>query len=124
MQDSEKESVRESKVTTVAEAVERFIPEKSESIWVGGMHMHNVPMALVRECIRQGKKFDTLYAGPSASISAELMMGAGLIDRVVVGYIGYEHLGIAQVFRRLARSELCKMQVEEVDSASMVVGLN
>ena len=84
--------------------------------------MHNVPMALVRECIRQGRKFDTLYAGPSASISAELMMGAGLVDRVVVGYIGYEHLGIAQVFRRLARSEASNMQIEEVDSGAWCWG--
>ncbi len=85
--------------------------------------MHNVPMALVRECIRQGKRFETLYAGPSSSIMAELLMGAGLVDHVLVGYIGYEHLGIAQVFRRLARSEACPIRIEEVDSGSLVIGL-
>ncbi len=85
--------------------------------------MHNVPMALVRECIRQGKRFETLYAGPSASIAAELLMGAGMVERVLVGYIGYEHLGIAQVFRRLAKNGASPMRIEEVDSGSLVLGL-
>jgi glutaconate CoA-transferase subunit A len=87
------------------------------------MHMHNVPMALVRECIRQGKRFETLYAGPSTSIAAELLMGAGLVDRVLVGYIGYEHLGIAPVFRRLAKNGNSSPLIEEVDSGSMMLGL-
>lgn len=120
---SQQDVVRQSKVGDLAEVVERLVPSRSESLWVGGMHMHNVPMALVRECIRQGKRFETLYAGPSVSIAAELLMGAGLVERVLVGYIGYEHLGIAPVFRRLAKNGSSAPRIEEVDSGSLVLGL-
>jgi glutaconate CoA-transferase subunit A len=123
MSASQENVVRHTKLADLAEVVERFIPSPSESLWVGGMHMHNVPMALVRECIRQGKRFETLYAGPSTSIAAELLMGAGLVDRVLVGYIGYEHLGIAPVFRRLAKNGKSSPRIEEVDSGSMMLGL-
>jgi glutaconate CoA-transferase subunit A len=123
MPPTEESITRHSKVTEAAEAIERLLPDRSDSLWVGGMHMHNVPMALVRECIRQGKRFETLYAGPSASIAAELLMGAGLVERVLVGYIGYEHMGLAPVFRRLGESETKRIVIEEVDSGSLVLGL-
>jgi glutaconate CoA-transferase subunit A len=85
------------------------------------MHMHNVPMGLVRECIRQGKRFGTLYAGPSSSLASELLIGAGLVDRVVVGYIGFEHLGPAPAFRRaVVRGTPI---IVEADSGSILLGL-
>src|SRR5438105_15924685 len=106
---------RKSKVTDLAEAVASLIPQPCESLWVGGMHMHNVPMALVRECVRQGKRFETLYAGPSASLAAELLIGAGLVDRVICSYIGFEHLGLAPVFRRVAESGAAVPEIIDAD---------
>src|SRR5438874_6735828 len=97
---AETEPVRSSKMMGIKEAVASLVPDRAESLWVGGMHMHNVPMALARECIRQGKRFETFYAGPSSSLAAELLIGADLVERVVVGYIGFEHIGLAPVFRR------------------------
>jgi glutaconate CoA-transferase subunit A len=120
---------RTSKVTSVEEAVARLVPDTSESLWVGGMHMHNVPMSLVRECIRQGKRFETLYAGPSSSMAADLLIGAGLVERVVCGYIGYEHMGLAPVFRRAVEERIDGVEsvglreVVEADSGSMVLAL-
>ena len=114
---------RKSKVVGVEEAVATLIPDRCESLWVGGMHMHNVPMALVRECIRQGKRFETLYAAPSTSIAADLLIGAGMVDRVVVGYLGFEHLGLAPAFRRVVEAGKGTPQVVEADSGSMVLGL-
>ena len=122
MTNAEETATRRSKLADAATAI-RNLPDRSESLWVGGMHMHNVPMALVRECIRQGKRFETLYAGPSASIAAELLLGAGLVERVLVGYIGYEHMGLAPVFRRLAERGKGHTVIEEVDSGSLVLGL-
>ena len=92
------------------------MPDKSESLWVGGMHMHNVPMALVRECIRQGKRFETFYAGPSSSLAAELLIGSGPVERVIVGYIGFEHIGLAPLFRRVVESGDSKIEFIEADS--------
>src|SRR5438270_9709801 len=113
---------RRSKVTPLEEAVATHIPDRAASLWVGGMHMHNVPMALVRECIRQGKRFETFYAAPSSSLAAELLMGAGLVERVVVGYIGFEHLGLAPVFRRLAEKG-SNIEFVEADPGSMLLAL-
>ena len=111
---------RTSKVMSLAEAVSSLVPDRSESLWVGGMHMHNVPMALVRECIRQGKRFETFYAGPSSSLVAELLIGSGLVDRVVVGYIGFEHIGLAPMFRRAVESGTSKIEFVEADSGSKI----
>jgi len=108
---------------SLAEAVATLVPDRSESLWVGGMHMHNVPMALVRECIRQGKRFETFYAGPSSSLAAELLIGSGLVGRVVVGHIGFKHIGLAPVYRRAVESGTSKIEFVEADSGSMTLGL-
>jgi glutaconate CoA-transferase subunit A len=120
---TETEPSRASKVMEIEEAVASLVPDKSESLWVGGMHMHNVPMALVRECIRQGKRFETFYAGPASSMAAELLIGSGLVDRVIVGYIGFEHIGLAPVVRRAVESGKSKIEFVEADSGSMTLGL-
>jgi glutaconate CoA-transferase, subunit A len=116
------ERQRSSRVTSLEDAVSALVPERSESLWVGGMHMHNVPMALVRECIRQGKRFETLYAAPSVSIAADLLIGSGLIERMVVGYVGIEHIGLAPVFRRTAEAG-GSVRIVEADSGSVTLGL-
>src|SRR6478672_6726486 len=121
MSNSGADGVRSSRVLEIEEAID-LIPAHSESLWVGGMHMHNVPMALVRECIRQGKRFGTFYAGPSSSLAAELLMGAGVVERVVVGYIGFEQLGLAPVFRRLVEKGT-DIEIIEADPGSMLLGL-
>ena len=121
MADSGVDENRRSKVLEIEEAI-GLLPAHSESLWVGGMHMHNVPMALVRECIRQEKHFGTFYAGPSSSLAAELLMGAGLVEQVIVGYIGFEQLGLAPVFRRLAEKG-SDIEFVEADPGSMLLGL-
>ena len=112
---------RDSKVTSTDVAI-ALLPERSPSLWVGGMHMHNVPMALVREIIKHGKRFDTLYAGPAASLAADLLIGAGLVDRVVLGYAGFEHMGLAPALRRAVESG-SQVEIIEADSGSMVLAL-
>src|SRR5205823_14519322 len=120
---SPSEAARKSKVLTPEEAVSELIPDRCPSLWVGGMHMHNVPMALVRECIRQGKRFHTLYAGPSYSLPAELLIGAGLVERVVCAYIGFEHLGLAPVFRRVVESGAQELEIVDVEAGSLTMAL-
>jgi glutaconate CoA-transferase subunit A len=122
-QQTEERPERASKVLNVEEAVAALVPDRAESLWVGGMHMHNVPMALVRECLRQGKRFETLFAGPSYSLAAELLIGAGAVDRVVVAYIGFEHLGLAPLFRRAVESGSGKPEVVDVEAGSLTLAL-
>ena len=54
---------RKTKVVSLAEAVATWV-EPSCCLAVGGMHMHNNPMALVREIIRQRIPIDTLITSP------------------------------------------------------------
>lgn len=121
--------MRRSKVAEIEAAVEQFVPKQCDSLWIGGMHMHNVPMALVRECIRQGKRIGTLYAAPSASLAADLLIGAGLVDTVVCGYIGFEHMGLAPAFRRAVEQRLNGADAEglrsvvDADSGSLTLAL-
>ena len=113
--------MRTPKVTSTDVAI-ALLPPVSPSLWVGGMHMHNVPMALVREVIRQGKRFETLYAGPSASMAADLLIGARLVDRVVLGYVGFEHIGLAPALRRAVESAN-QLDIIDADSGSLVLAL-
>jgi len=103
----------------VREAVRTYVPGDA-FLAVGGMHMHNAPMALVREVIRQAIPVQTLATSPSAGIQADLPIGAGLVREVVCSYIGFEHLGLAPSFRRMAESG--KLAVREGDEALIAHG--
>jgi glutaconate CoA-transferase subunit A len=110
---------RREKVVTAQEAVEAFL-EDGVFLGVGGMHMHNNPMAMVREVARQKVSIRTLTTSPSASINADLLIGAGLVEEVILSYIGFEHLGLAPNFRRWAEDG--KLRVRECDEAFVVYG--
>lgn len=82
------------------EAVGRLVPDRCRVLAIGGMHMHNNPMAAVFELIRAGRRIERLLTSPSASLNADALIGAGLVDEVATSYVGFEHLGLAPCFRR------------------------
>ncbi len=110
---------RTEKVVTPREAVEAHLTD-GVFLGVGGMHMHNNPMALIREVVRQGIRVGTLTTSPSGSINADLLIGAGLVHEVILSYIGLEYLGLAPNFR--ARAESGELKVRECDEAFVVYG--
>ena len=94
--------LRRSAVTRLldrAEAVSELVPQDA-CVAVGGMHMTAAPMALVRELVRQEVRIGRLVTSPSASIQADLPIGAELVDELVAPYVGFEDLGLAPRFRR------------------------
>jgi glutaconate CoA-transferase, subunit A len=103
------------------EAIERLVPEGTGLLAVGGMHMHNNPMDLVRELVRRRRSVRRLLTSPSASLAADLLIGAGLVEEVATAYIGFEHLGLAPAYRRAAESGTVK--VLELCEAAIVHGL-
>jgi glutaconate CoA-transferase subunit A len=113
--------IRHSKQMELAETIEKFVPDGVESLAVGGMHMHNNPMALIRELVRQQKHIKRLITSPAACINADLLIGAGLVEEIVTSYVGFEHLGLAPAFRRLAQAG--RLKVLEVDEMSLILGL-
>lgn len=82
-----------------AEAVSRWV-QPGATVAIGGMQMTSVPMSLVREILRQQIAIGRLITGPSASLQAELPLGAGLVSEIMSPYVGFEHLGLAPAFRR------------------------
>ena len=112
---------RPSKELELAEAIERYVPDGIESLAVGGMFMHNNPMALVRELIRQKKHIKQLITSPGGCINADLLIGAGLVEEIVTSYVGFEHLGLAPAFRRAAQSG--QLRVYELDAHALMQAL-
>jgi glutaconate CoA-transferase subunit A len=103
------------------EAIDRLVPEGTGLLAVGGMHMHNNPIALVRELVRRRRGVRRLLTSPSASLAADLLIGAGLVEEVATAYIGFEHLGLAPAYRHAAESGA--VTVLELCEAAIVHGL-
>ncbi|MDA8236121.1 MAG: CoA transferase subunit A [Clostridia bacterium] len=112
---------RTSKVISISEAIQRFVGDTCASLAIGGMHMHNNPMALIREVIRQQKKIKRLITSPSGSINADLLIGSGLVSEVLTSYVGLEHLGLAPNFRRGVEKKTINLL--ECDEPFLVYGL-
>jgi glutaconate CoA-transferase, subunit A len=110
------------KVMPAARAVAELIPDHVQMLAVGGMHLHNNPMALVFELIRQERRIEKLLTSPSAALNADVLIGAGLVDRVLTSYVGFEHLGLAPCFRRAVETGL--VGVEDLCEASITHGLH
>jgi glutaconate CoA-transferase, subunit A len=108
------------KVGTAADAIAAFVPDGC-TLAVGGMHLHNNPMVLIFELVRQGRRLARLITSPSASLNADVLIGAGLVGEVATSYVGFEHLGLAPCFRRSAESG--GVRVLDLDEASITHGL-
>ncbi|MFQ5910581.1 MAG: CoA transferase subunit A [Thermoplasmata archaeon] len=111
---------RTEKVLSSKEAVERFVTEGC-FLAIGGMHMHNNTMALIREVIRQDISIGRLVTSPSGSVNADMLIGAGLVEEIYCSYVGLEHLGLAPNFRRSAEGG--KLKVRECDEAFIIYAL-
>lgn len=109
------------KVFSLSEAVERFVPDGVGLVTVGGMHLHNNPMALVREVIRQERRITRLLTSPCGAMNAELLIAAGLVEEIATSYVGFEHIGLAPCFRRSV--EAGSIKVIECDEAYITHGL-
>jgi glutaconate CoA-transferase subunit A len=108
-------------VLSAAAAIDRLVPKGTSLLAVGGMHMHNNPMELVRELIRRRRHARCLLTSPSASLAADLLIGAAVVQEVATAYIGFEHLGLAPAYRRAAESGA--LTVLELCEAAIVHGL-
>ncbi len=112
---------RRTKLHELDAAVRELIPNPCPLLAVGGMHMHNAPMTVIREVVRQGIRIHQLLTSPSASIQADLLIAAGLVDEVITSYIGFEYLGLAPAFRRAV--EQGKLRLVEADAPLITLGL-
>ena len=66
---------------------------------LGGMGVHNHPMAFIYELIRKKVK-DLTLVGHVSSIDVDILVGAGCVRRVEISYVGMEEFGLAPNYRR------------------------
>ncbi len=101
---------------TVAEAVAKYVPDGA-LIALGGFGHIRVSMAAVYEIIRQRKKH-LIMAGKTAVHDADVLVGAGCVDRLEVAYcFGHELRGLSPASRRAVETGQCKVVAELSNAA-------
>ncbi len=84
-----KSRVMQDKTMTVKEAVTRFVSD-GDYMGVGGFGHVRIPMAVLYEIIRQGKR-NLGFAGHTGVHDLEILLAGGCVDRVEVAYsFGHE----------------------------------
>lgn len=86
------------KVKTISQAIAQI--SAGSSVAFGGNTMHRVPVAAVKELIRQKKSVHVIKSAGSLEVDA--LCAAGLAPEITFAYIGYENFGLAPFFRRAA----------------------
>jgi acyl CoA:acetate/3-ketoacid CoA transferase alpha subunit len=85
------------KVTNLSDAA--ALVRDGDVLAIGGAFFENVPMALIREIIRQEKKDLTIII-TAHGIAVDILVGAGCVREVLGAYVGFEGYGLAPNFRR------------------------
>jgi glutaconate CoA-transferase subunit A len=114
------------KRTSLADAVSAV--SDGDTIALGGGLCSRLPMALVRELIRQGRT-DLRVVGSAHSIDVDLLVAAGVVSVCEESYVGFEQdLGLAPAFRRGAesgtldvRESSCVVMLTQLRAAEMGV---
>ncbi len=96
---------------TIAEAVAQFVPDGAV-IAMGGFGHIRVSMAGVYEMIRQRKR-RLILLGKTGVHDADLLVGAGCVDRMEVAYdFGHELRGLSPASRRAVETGQCQVLAE------------
>lgn len=81
-----------------------MVPDGS-TIAIGGVHSHNVPMALVRQILRLGVKDLTIIGSISVGLPIDLLVGMKRVKEVFAPYVGFEMWGLAPNFRKAVENK-------------------
>jgi glutaconate CoA-transferase, subunit A len=71
-----------------------------------GGHTRQAPMALIRELIRQARRGLGLVTVPTGGLNVDLLIGAGVADRLHFAQVGLEEYGMAPHFRSAVQAGL------------------
>ena len=108
------------KLCTLAEAIERFVPDGA-SVAMGLQLESMIPFAAGHEIIRQRKR-DLTLVGPISDILFDQMIGAGCARKIVAAWVGNVMMGSAYNFRRAIEDGI-PHAVEMVDHTNFTVAL-
>jgi len=83
-------------------------------------HYMSLPMAGVRQILRQGTRDLTIMPTPSAGLAIDILIAAGAVKKTFVSYVGLESYGLAPNFRRAV--EKGEVEVSDCDEATVIYG--
>ncbi len=109
---------RNSKLKSLSEAL--AVVKDGSKLSMTTTHYNSVPMAAMRQIVRQRARNLTIIPTPSAGIAIDLLIAGGCVETVFASYVGLEFLGLAPNFRRAVEAKTVK--VRESDEASLVMG--
>lgn len=112
----------ESKLCTLAEAVELFV-RPGDQIVLGAALEAMIPFAAGYEIVRQGID-DLTLVGPISDVLFDLLIGAGAASRVVAAWVGNVMMGSGHNFRRAAEGGVPRpLAVEEHSNLTLQTAL-
>jgi glutaconate CoA-transferase subunit A len=109
----------DSKLLTVTEAIDRFIPDGS-SVAMGLAQEILIPFAAGHEIMRQGKR-DLTLIGPISDILFDQLIGAGCVRKVSAAWVGNVITGSGYNFRRAVESQ--DIEMEDHSNLTLAMGL-
>jgi glutaconate CoA-transferase, subunit A len=111
--------LRLSKLASLEHAVRDHLRD-GDTVFVGGFGQC-IPFAIGHEIVRQGRK-DLVLCRSGADIFFDLLIAAGCVAKVIVGYLGNPGIGLAHAFRRAAEGGA--IEVEDWTNFAMVLRLH
>jgi len=111
-----------SKLMSMAEAVARFVPDRS-IVAMGTALEPAIPFAAGHELIRQGRR-DLTLVGPISDSLFDQLIGAGCVGRVWAAWVGNVSEGLGHCYRRAAeRGEPRPIEVRDHSNFSISLAL-
>jgi len=107
------------KIMSLKEAIELYV-EDGDLIGIGGLSFWRKATAATREIIRQKKK-NLGVVSFVGGICADMLIGAGCLDRIRTSFIGMELFGLAPNHRRAVGAG--QIKVFEETEATIALGL-
>jgi len=111
-----------SKLTTMTEAVARYVPDGS-SVAIGLALEPLIPFAAAHEIIRQQRR-DLTVIGPISDILFDQLIGAGCVERVSAAWAGNVSEGLGYCYRRAAEKAMPRaITIEEHSNFTIALAL-
>lgn len=96
--------------------------QDGHTLAIGGMTLYRRPMAFVRALLKRSKPPVNLsLVALTASLEADMLVGAGLVTQTQTCYFGLESFGLAPMFTAAANAG--QIIIKEESEASMASGL-
>jgi glutaconate CoA-transferase subunit A len=111
-----------SKVITMAQAIDRFVPDGA-TVALGTALEPLIPFAAGHELIRQGRR-ELELVGPISDALFDQLIGAGCVRRITAAWVGSVSEGLGHCYRRAAEERIPhSIEIHDHTNFSISLGL-